>query len=102
MKPEYAELLDMMKVWHEEIGVSTLTIPYTVHGDWEVEICGYEDYPKLRELLARETRIAKAHYVRLGELGPITIALVYDDLRNEVSISMNGEFWALLDESCFS
>jgi len=75
MKHEYAELLGMMKVWHEEIDVTMLIIPYTVHGDWEVEICGYGDYPKLRELLASEARDANAHYERLGEVGPLTMAL---------------------------
>jgi len=102
MKSEYEELLEMMRVWHEEIDVTTLIIPYTVHGDWEVEICGYEDYPMLRKLLADETQDAREHFEQFGEVGPITIALVYDDLRGEVYLYLNGELWVLLDESSFS
>ena len=102
MKPEYAELLDMMKVWHEEIDVSTLIIPYTVHGDGEVEICGYEDYPKLRKLLADEINDAKAHFEQFGEVGPITVALVYDDPRGEIYLYLNGENWGLLAKDNFS
>ncbi len=101
MKSEYEELLEMMRVWHEEIDVSMLIIPYTVHGDWEVEICGYEDYPRLRKMLAAEVQDAKGHFEQFGEVGPITIALVYDDLRDEIYLYLNGEIWGLLDKDSF-
>ena len=102
MKSEYEELLEMMRVWHEEIDVTTLIIPYTVHGDWEVEICGYEDYPTLRKLLAEEIKYAKKHLEQFGEVGPITISLVYNDKRGEIYLYFNGEPWDILDESSFS
>jgi len=102
MKTEYAKLLERMKTWHDEFDVTTLIIPYTVHGDWEVEICGYEDFPKLRNILADEVQDAKAHFAQFGEVGPITIALVYDDARGEIYLYLNGELWVLLDESSFS
>jgi len=102
MKPEYAKLLDMMKTWHDEFDATMVIIPYTVHGDWEVEICGYEDYPRFRKLLAEEVQDAKAHLEQFGEVGPITIALVYDDPRGEIYIYFNGEPWDILDESSFS
>jgi len=101
MKSEYARLIDMMKAWHDEFDVTMVIIPYTAHGDWEVEICGYDDYPKLRKLLAEEIDDAKAHFEQLGEVGPITVALVFDDLRDEIYLYLNGEMWGLLDKGSF-
>jgi len=102
MTPEYTKLLEMMKARHDEFDATMVIIPYTVHGDWEVEICGYEDFPKLRNILADEAQDAKAHFTQFGEVGPITIALVYDDARGEIYLYLNGELWVLLDESSFS
>jgi len=102
MKPEYAKLLDMMKTWYYEFNATMVIIPYTVHGDWEVEICGYEDYPKFRKLLADEINDAKANFEQFGEVGPITVALVYDDPRGEIYLYLNGENWGLLAKDNFS
>jgi len=102
MKHEYTKLLAMMRSWHDEFDATMVIIPYTVHGDWEVEICGYEDFPKLRKLIADEANDAKGHFEQLGEVGPITIALVYDDLRDEIYLYLNGEIWGLLDKDSLS
>ena len=102
MKHEYTKLLEMMKGWHDEFDATMVIISYTVHGDWEVEICGYEDYPKLRKIIADEINDAKAHFEQFGEVGPITVALVYDDARGEIYLYLNGGLWTLLDESSFS
>jgi len=100
MKSEYEELLEMMRVWYEEIDVTMLIIPYTVHGDWEVEICGYSDYPKFRKLLADEIQDAREHFEQFGEVGPITVALVYDT-QNKIYLYLNGEIWGLLEKDSF-
>jgi len=100
MKTEYTKLLERMKVWHDEFDVTMLIIPYTVHGDWEVEICGYEDYPRLRKMLADEIQDAREHFEQFGEVGPITVALVYDPL-GEIYLYLNGEIWGLLDKDSF-
>ena len=100
MKPEYTKLLDMMKAWHDEFHATMVIIPYTVHGDWEVEICGYEDYPRLRKMLAEEIQDAREHFEQFGEVGPITVALVYDT-RNEIYLYLNGEIWGLLVKDSF-
>ena len=101
MKPEYAKLLGMMSTWNDEFDSTMVIIPFSVHGDWEVEICGYEDYPKLRKLLADEIQDARKHFEQFGEVGPISIALVYDAPRGEIYLYLNGEFWALLDKDSF-
>jgi len=101
MKHEYTKLLEMMKAWHDEFDATMVIIPYTVHGDWEVEICGYEDYPRFRKLLADEIEDAKGHFEQFGEVGPITVALVYDPL-GEIYLYLNGEIWGLLDKDSFS
>jgi len=101
MKSEYAKLLAMMKDWHDEFDATMVIINYTVHGDWEVEICGYEDYPKFRKLLADEIQDAREHLEQFGEVGPITVALVYDPL-GDIYLYLNGEIWGLLDKDSFS
>ena len=101
MKHEYTKLLEMMKAWHDEFDATMVIIPYTVHGDWEVEICGYEDYPRFRKLLAEEIDDARDHFEQFGEVGPITIALVYYDLLDEIYIYFNGEIWGLLVKDSF-
>jgi len=95
MKHEYTKLLAMMKAWHDEFDATMVIINYTVHGDWEVEICGYEDYPRFRKLLADEIQDARQHFEQFGEVGPITVALVYDPL-GEIYLYLNGEIWGLL------
>ncbi len=102
MTPEYAKLLGMMSTWNDELDATMVIIPYTVHGDWEVEICGYEDYPKLRKLLADEIQDAREHFEQFGEVGPITIALVYYDTLGEIYLYLNGEKWGLLSKDNFS
>jgi len=101
MKPEYAKLLGMMSTWNDEFDSTMVIIPFSVHGDWEVEICGYEDYPKLRKLLADEIQDARKHFEQFGEVGPISIALVYDAPRGEIYLYLNGEMWSLLDKDSF-
>ena len=101
MKHEYTKLLAMMKAWHEEIDATKVTIPYTVHGDGEVEICGYEDYPRFRRLLADEIKDAMVHFEQFGEAGTITVALVYVDLSDGISLYLNGEIWGLLVKDSF-
>jgi len=100
MKHEYTKLLAMMKDWHDEFDATMVIIPYTVHGDWEVEICGYEDYPRFRKLLADEIQDAREHFEQFGEVGPITVALVYDT-QNEIYLYLNGEIWGLLEKDSF-
>jgi len=101
MNHEYTKILEMMKARHDEFDATMVIIPYTVHGDWEVEICGYEDYPRLRKLLAEEIKDASEHFEQFGEVGPITVALVYDDLRDEIYLYLNGEIWGLLVKDSF-
>jgi len=100
MKHEYTKLLAMMKAMHDEFDATMVIIPYTVHGDWEVEICGYEDYPRFRRLLADEIQDATEHFEQFGEVGPITVAIVYDT-QNEIYLYLNGEIWGLLVKDSF-
>jgi len=100
VKHEYTKLLAMMKAWHDEFDATMVIINYTVHGDWEVEICGYEDYPRFRKLLADEIQDAREHFEQFGEVGPITVALVYDT-QNEIYLYLNGEIWGLLVKDSF-
>ena len=100
MKHEYTKLLAMMKAWHDEFDATMVIINYTVHGDWEVEICGYEDYPRFRKLLADEIQDAREHFEQFGEVGPVSVVLVYDT-QNEIYLYLNGEIWGLLVKDSF-
>jgi len=102
MKAEYDKLIHAMATWYAEISVPVIQIVHAINDDGEVDIPGYLDFPKFREIIAGEIKEAAGYYARRGENGPLTVSIVYSDPNEPLEIYINGEFWALLDESCFS
>jgi len=93
MKHEYAKLLKAMNTWYEEIDVPVIQIVHSVSDDGEVNIAGYKDFPKFREILVDEIKEAAAYYERCGENGPLTVSIVYTGPSEHLHIYINGEFW---------
>jgi len=98
MKAEYAKLRDAMATWYAAIDVPVIQIVHAINDDGEVDIAGYLDFPKFREILSGEIKEAVGYYARRGENGPLTVSLVYSDPNEPLAIYINGEFYGDLDE----
>jgi len=98
MKSEYHKLLKAMSAWYKEIDVPVIQIVHSIDDDGEVNIAGYANFPKFRQLLVDEIKDARRYYDRRDEQGPITVSIVYIGTDDRLSIFMNGEFWCDLDE----
>jgi len=102
MKREYDKLTNAMATWYEEIGVPVIQIVHVINDEGEVKIAGYNDFPKFREILTGEIKEAAEYYGCRGENGPLTVSIVFSGMNEPLEIYVDGEFWAILDESCFS
>jgi len=98
MKAEYAKLREAMASWYAAIDVPVIQIVHAINDDGEVDIAGYLDFPKFREILAGEIKEAAEYYARRGENGPLTVSIVYCDQNEPLAVYINGEFWGDLDE----
>jgi len=98
MKREYDKLIKAMNTWYSEITVPVIQIVHAIDDAGEVEVAGYLDFPKFREILAGEIKKAAEYYARLGEDGPLTVSIVYTGQNDPLAVYINGEFWGDLDE----
>ena len=98
MTTEYAKLRAAMKAWYSAIDVPVIQIVHFIDEDGEVEIAGYADFPKFRQLIVDEIKDARRYFDWRDEQGPITASIVYSSPGGPLSIFMNGMFWRDVDE----